>query len=154
MTKNNGIDKYSPKSGVVFGLLGFFLGFTGAHNFYLGKNVKGTFQLIISLFLLFCIFEYFWGSTNGVGFYFLLMSLVYTVGLILIFPFVLFWWIGLNLILTKTDGKGRLMERRGLPVFLGSLICLSVFIIMLVMAPFLTDPNLIVIIILAKIFST
>ena len=37
---------FSPKSRTVFALLAFFLGAFGVHNFYLGKYVKGFFQLL------------------------------------------------------------------------------------------------------------
>ena len=38
-----------PKSKIVAGLLGIFIGFLGIHNFYLGNTGKGTTQLILGL---------------------------------------------------------------------------------------------------------
>jgi TM2 domain-containing membrane protein YozV len=42
-------DGYSPRSRVVAGLLGIFLGFLGAHRFYLGYTTIGAIQLGLTL---------------------------------------------------------------------------------------------------------
>ena len=53
---NNEFNNYSssnttnaPKSKLVAGLLGIFLGSLGIHNFYLGNNNRGLTQLLVSL---------------------------------------------------------------------------------------------------------
>lgn len=50
----------SDKSKIAAGLLAFFLGYLGIHNFYLGKSGKGVAQLL--LFICGCIF-----SVVGIG---------------------------------------------------------------------------------------
>ena len=68
---NNNIKKsetFAPKSKVIAGLLGIFLGSFGVHNFYLGYNVKGIAQLLITLltsgFLSFV--STIWGIIEGI----------------------------------------------------------------------------------------
>ncbi len=41
----------APKSKMVAGLLGIFLGSLGIHNFYLGYTSRGLIQLLVSIFL-------------------------------------------------------------------------------------------------------
>lgn len=58
----------SPKSKIVAGLLGIFLGSFGVHNFYLGYTGKAVAQLLITL--LTCGFGAFissiWGLIEGI----------------------------------------------------------------------------------------
>ena len=46
----------SGKNGFVYILLGFFLGLTGVHNFYIGCWKRGLVQLLISLYSLLLLF--------------------------------------------------------------------------------------------------
>lgn len=42
--------RMSPKSKLVAGLLGIFLGGLGIHNFYIGRTGKGVVQLLLGIF--------------------------------------------------------------------------------------------------------
>jgi TM2 domain-containing membrane protein YozV len=46
----------NAKSRVAAGVMGFFVGFLGVHNFYLGYTVKAIFQLVLGLAWLWMIF--------------------------------------------------------------------------------------------------
>lgn len=50
---NKTISPYSDKTFPRFQLLAIFLGPFGIHNFYIGRNIIATFQLTITLILLF-----------------------------------------------------------------------------------------------------
>lgn len=56
------------KNKIVAGLLGIFLGNFGVHNFYLGYNVKGVTQLLITLlsFGTLSIISGTWGLVEGI----------------------------------------------------------------------------------------
>ena len=117
----------SPKSRTVYALLGFFLGFTGIHNFYLGRKVQGFFQFFWIFLIILGMIAPDGGSFEQIISAFLGLYLIaYMISL----PF----WVGLNLLLTNRDGKGRLMKKDGKPlgttlgiVFLVlSLLCLPV----------------------------
>lgn len=66
--------QYTPKSKVVAGLLGIFLGYFGIHRFYLGYTGIGTLMLCLSLILpfvtcglyLYCPFVIIWGFIEGI----------------------------------------------------------------------------------------
>ena len=51
-----------PKSKLAAGLLAFFLGFAGVHNFYMGYTAKGILQAALYAFVLimipFCLIPY------------------------------------------------------------------------------------------------
>ena len=87
----------SPKSRVAFAVLGFFLGWLGIHNFYLGRKVQAIFQLLFGALWLI-------GSFLGI-------KLLYIISGLYIMASPL--WVGLNLLITKKDGKGRLLSERG-----------------------------------------
>ena len=57
-----------PKSRMVAGLLGIFLGYLGIHNFYLGNTTKALIQLLVSV--LTCGFGAIpmsiWGLVEGI----------------------------------------------------------------------------------------
>lgn len=53
-----------PKSKMVAGLLGIFLGGLGIHNFYLGFTTKGIIQIIVSLVT--CGIGAWWGIIEGI----------------------------------------------------------------------------------------
>ena len=53
-----------PKSKIVAGLLGIFLGAIGVHNFYLGYTGKGIAQIFVTLFT--CGFGAIWGLIEGI----------------------------------------------------------------------------------------
>lgn len=55
---------YQPKSKMVAGLLGLFLGGWGIHNFYLGYNSKGVAQIVVSF--LTCGIGSIWGMIEGI----------------------------------------------------------------------------------------
>lgn len=57
-------DGFSPKSKVVAGLLGLFLGTFGVHRFYLGYTGIGILQLILGL--LTCGVAGLWGFVEGI----------------------------------------------------------------------------------------
>lgn len=62
------LSRPSPKSKVVAGLLGIFLGWLGIHNFYLGYIGKGIAQLlltVLSLGFLLWVAE-LWGLIEGI----------------------------------------------------------------------------------------
>ena len=58
----------APKSKVVAGLLGIFLGAFGVHNFYLGYTGKAVAQLLISILSCFTltIVSEIWGLIEGI----------------------------------------------------------------------------------------
>ena len=114
--------KYSQKSGIVFGLLGFFLGFTGAHNFYLEKDKKGNFQLIIFL-LACCICPIIPIFTIGLLFDGL-NPIQITRLVVFTIIFIYLVWIALDLTTTQKDGEDRLIKQRKIPVVLGILMLL------------------------------
>ena len=97
---------YSPKSRRAFALLAFFIGFWGVHNFYLGRIVQGVFQLLPWLFLTIAFFIAE-ASHNIFAFIILLAPFILV---FLLYPF----WIGLNLLLTRKDGKGLLLNQNNL----------------------------------------
>jgi TM2 domain-containing membrane protein YozV len=68
-----------PKSRTVYIILGIFLGFLGIHNFYVGRNAEGGFQLFLFCFL-------FWTVLVPAG---------------------LFIWGIIEVITVKTDGSGK-----------------------------------------------
>ena len=53
-----------PKSRLVAGLLGFFLGPWGVHNFYLGNTTRGVIQIFVTLFT--CTIGGLWGIIEGI----------------------------------------------------------------------------------------
>ncbi len=63
-----GASEYSPKSKIVAGLLGIFLGAFGIHNFYLGYTGKGIAQLLITVFSLgiLSFISGIWGLIEGI----------------------------------------------------------------------------------------
>ena len=70
LTNRQGAQPVAPaatvsKSRVAAGLLGIFLGGLGVHNFYLGYNEKGIWQVI--LFVLCCgVPSSIWGFVEGI----------------------------------------------------------------------------------------
>lgn len=56
--------QYSPKSKLTAGLLGIFLGFTGAHRFYLGYSGKGITQIYVTVFTI--GLGGLWGFVEGI----------------------------------------------------------------------------------------
>ena len=56
------------KSKVAAGLLGIFLGYFGAHNFYLGNSGKAVAQLLITLLSIGALapFSVLWGFSEGI----------------------------------------------------------------------------------------
>ena len=65
-TVNNGpINNGStPKSKLVAGLLGIFLGGWGVHNFYLGYTKKGILQIVLTIVT--CGIAALWGLIEGI----------------------------------------------------------------------------------------
>ena len=65
-TVNNGpINNGStPKSKLVAGLLGIFLGAWGVHNFYLGYTKKGILQIVLTIVT--CGIAALWGFIEGI----------------------------------------------------------------------------------------
>jgi TM2 domain-containing membrane protein YozV len=65
-------DYYSPKSKIVAGLLGIFLGSLGLHRFYLGYNGIGLLMLLLSILGgkitlgASCGFVHLWGMIEGI----------------------------------------------------------------------------------------
>ena len=116
----------SPKSRTVYGVLGFFLGLFGIHNFYLGRKIQGFFQIFVwALLLIGFIF-------SGVMPVFLKKGIFIIGGfLLIIYIFVAPLWIGLNLLLTKRDGKKRLMRQDGKTVCMvfGIIVLLSYLLV-------------------------
>ena len=57
-----------PKSKLLAGLLGIFLGSLGVHNFYLGYTGKAIAQLLMSILScgLLAIVSYIWGLIEGI----------------------------------------------------------------------------------------
>lgn len=57
-----------PKSKIVAGLFGIFLGIFGVHNFYLGYTGKAIAQLLISILSCFilCWISSIWGFIEGI----------------------------------------------------------------------------------------
>lgn len=53
-----------PKSKVTAGLLGIFLGWLGAHRFYLGYTQMGVIQLVLGLCT--CGLSNIWGLIEGI----------------------------------------------------------------------------------------
>lgn len=60
-TQSNG---EAPKSKLVAGLLGIFLGYLGVHNFYLGFTKKAVIQIIVTLVT--CGIGALWGFIEGI----------------------------------------------------------------------------------------
>ena len=58
---NNGV---TPKSKLVAGLLGIFLGGWGVHNFYLGYTKKGILQIVLTIVT--CGIAALWGLIEGI----------------------------------------------------------------------------------------
>lgn len=56
--------EYSPKSKMLAGLLGIFLGGVGVHNFYIGKTGVGVAQIIVTLVT--CGAASLWGFIEGI----------------------------------------------------------------------------------------
>ena len=56
--------EYSPKKKKTAGLLGIFLGFVGAHRFYLGYVGKGVAQIYVTVFTL--GLGGLWGLVEGI----------------------------------------------------------------------------------------
>lgn len=54
----------APKSKLVAGLLGIFLGGWGIHNFYLGNTQRGVIQIIVSICT--CGIGGLWGFIEGI----------------------------------------------------------------------------------------
>ncbi|MGM9974766.1 MAG: TM2 domain-containing protein [Clostridiaceae bacterium] len=52
------------KSKLIAGLLGIFLGFLGAHRFYLGYKEIGTLQIVVTI--LTCFVGGVWGILEGI----------------------------------------------------------------------------------------
>lgn len=96
----------SPKSRIVYALLGVFLGFLGAHNFYLGRKVQGFFQMS---WIFFFVLKFFFPTDEGIWGTVFFVGCIYLIAYIVVIPF----WVGLNLILTSRDGRGRLMKKDG-----------------------------------------
>lgn len=67
-TNNSSAPKQSansqPKSKIVAGLLGIFLGSWGIHNFYLGNTTRGIVQIIVSIVT--CGIGGLWGFIEGI----------------------------------------------------------------------------------------
>lgn len=65
-TVNNGTvnSGATPKSKLVAGLLGIFLGGWGVHNFYLGYTKKGILQIVLTLVT--CGVAALWGFIEGI----------------------------------------------------------------------------------------
>lgn len=55
---------YGPKSRLVAGLLGIFLGGLGVHNFYLGNTTRGVVQIILTCCT--CSLAGIWGFIEGI----------------------------------------------------------------------------------------
>ncbi len=53
-----------PKSKIVAGLLGIFLGGLGIHNFYLGFTTKAVIQIVVSIVT--CGLGAWWGIIEGI----------------------------------------------------------------------------------------
>ena len=69
--QGNGYQQYGvnqPKSKLVAGLLGIFLGCLGVHNFYLGYTGKAIAQLLITLLSCFALspLSAIWGLIEGI----------------------------------------------------------------------------------------
>ena len=96
----------SPKSRIVFAILGFFLGFFGIHNFYLGRYIQGFFQLLPTI-LIGIVFATVSDHQSRM-ILFVILGIIFVL-YILAYPL----WTGLNLLLTKKDGKKRLMKENG-----------------------------------------
>ena len=65
---SNSINNEKPKSKILAGLLGIFLGSVGVHNFYLGYTKKAVGQLLITV-LSFGILSFvssIWGLIEGI----------------------------------------------------------------------------------------
>lgn len=61
---NNTYNGTYPKSRMVAGLLGIFLGAWGIHNFYLGYSGKGILQIILTICT--CGIAGIWGFIEGI----------------------------------------------------------------------------------------
>lgn len=99
----------SPKSRIVYALLGFFLGFFGAHNFYLGRKKQGFFQIF---WILLIVLAFFFPAGSDLRKLMFVISGFYLIAYAISVPF----WVGLNLLLTNRDGQGRLMDQEGKPL--------------------------------------
>ena len=99
----------SPKSRIVYALLGFFLGFFGAHNFYLGRKKQGFFQIF---WILLIVLAFFFPTGSNLRKLMFVISGFYLIAYAISVPF----WVGLNLLLTNRDGQGRLMDQEGKPL--------------------------------------
>ena len=55
-----------PKSKLVAGLLGIFIGTFGVHNFYLGYTSKAVTQLILGILGCTTIISFIWGLVEGI----------------------------------------------------------------------------------------
>lgn len=73
MVMNNGMNApapmgWTPRSKVVAGVLGIFLGAFGVHNFYLGYNRKAIIQLLLTLlsFGMLSWVSSIWGLVEGI----------------------------------------------------------------------------------------
>lgn len=84
-----------PKSHSAAALLAFFLGSTGAHNFYLGHNGRGAIQLIL--------FVFGWST------------LLLIVGAFVLFPLGLWAFVEFLLILFRSGSYG--YDSRGVPLY-------------------------------------
>ena len=61
---NNSNGNYQPKSKIVAGLLGIFLGSWGIHNFYLGNINRGVIQIVVTIVT--CGIGGIWGFIEGI----------------------------------------------------------------------------------------
>ena len=54
----------NPKSKIIAGILGIFLGGFGIHNFYLGRTTRAVIQLVLTIFTfgIACL----WGFIEGI----------------------------------------------------------------------------------------
>ena len=78
----------SPKSRLVAALLAFFLGEFGAHRFYVEKTGSGVAQILLSLSFIVSIFC-FAEVEEEIGFFFLLLGLVWVIWVIVDFIMIL-----------------------------------------------------------------
>ena len=98
----------SPKSRAIYGVLGFFLGIFGIHNFYLGRKIQGFFQILIWLILLIgAIFS------KAMPAHIRMIFFIFGGFSLIVYAVIAPFWVGLNLLLTKRDGKKRLMSKDG-----------------------------------------
>ena len=102
--RNTSEEPTSPKSRAIYAVLAFFFGWLGIHNFYLGRAIQGIFQLLpvtlcVTLFIML-------GPESGLS---AVMGGVSLLWIFIVCPF----WLGLNLLCTRRDGAGRLMDKKG-----------------------------------------